>query len=78
MTGRATELGCAPFHMSARSYLTALAAAAKEEVPLPSDPAPIPPTPWDPDLAHAFAACRLVVHEERVMDEILDAHAVNS
>lgn len=78
MTGRAADMGCAPFRMSARAYLAALAAAAEHDVALPRDPAPVPPTPWDPDLAEAFTAHQLVVHEERVMDEILDAHALDS
>jgi uncharacterized protein (TIGR02679 family) len=75
MTGRAADLGCDPFRMAAPDYLAALAAAAEDGVTLPHDPAPVPPTPWDPDLAVAFAAHRLVVHEERVMDDVLDAHA---
>lgn len=78
MSSRAADLGCEPFQMTAGAYLTALAAAAEDGVPLPHDPAPVPPTPWDPDLAVAFAAHRLVVHEERVMDEVLDAHAADS
>lgn len=63
--------------MSARAYLAALSAAAENDVPLPRDPAPVPPTLWDPNLAATFAAHQLVAHEERVMDEILDAHAVD-
>lgn len=78
MTGRAADLGCAPFHLTAPDYLAALAAAVEDGVTLPHDPAPVPPTPWDPDLAVAFAAHRLVVHEERVMDDVLDAHAAET
>lgn len=74
MTGRAAEIGCVPFEMSARAYLDALTAAAEHDIALPHDPAPVPPTPWDPDLAVAFSVHRLVVHEERVMDAVLDAH----
>jgi len=77
MTGRATDLGCVPFRMTARDYLGALAAADDDGVALPRDPAPVPPTPWDPELADAFATHRLVVHEERVMDGVLDAHAAS-
>jgi uncharacterized protein (TIGR02679 family) len=75
MASRAAEQGCVPFHMSAQAYLAALEMAAVQGVALPHDPGPIPPTPWDPGLADAFAAHRLVVHEERVMDEVLGAHA---
>ena len=78
MTGRAATLGCDPFQMTARAYLAALAAAAEAGAVLPHDPAPVPPTPWDPDLAVAFAAHRRVVHEEWIMDGLLDAHAADS
>ena len=69
-------MGCIPFRMSEPAYLAALTAAAAQGIALPQDFAPVPPTAWDSGLAHTFAARRLVVHEERVMDEILDAHAV--
>jgi uncharacterized protein (TIGR02679 family) len=75
MTTRATSLGCVPFRMTATDYLAALAAAVAEGVVLPPDVSVVPATGWDPDLAAAFAAHRLVVHEERVMDDVLDAHA---
>jgi uncharacterized protein (TIGR02679 family) len=78
MTGRAADLGCVPFQMTTQTYLDALAAAAGDGVRLPHDQAPVPPTPWDPGLAVAFAAHRLVIHEERVMDDVLDAHAAGS
>jgi hypothetical protein len=69
MTARATGLGCIPFRMTATDYLAALAAAVTEGVVLPHDASPVPATGWDPDLAAVFAAHRLVVHEERVMDD---------
>ncbi len=72
---RACEMGCAPFQMSAVAYSDALAVADSEGVVLPSDSGSVPETPWDPDLAVAFARRRLVVHEERLMDEVLAAHA---
>lgn len=75
MTKRAHDMGCTPFLMSERDYRTALAVAAAHGVTLPQDSAAAPPTPWDPALAEVFAAHRLIVHEERVMDEILEAHA---
>lgn len=59
----------------AADYLAALASAVPDGVALPHDRSPIPATPWDPGLAAAFTAHRLVVHQERVMDDVLDAHA---
>ncbi|EIV94703.1 DUF2399 domain-containing protein [Frankia sp. QA3] len=74
MTARAGAAGCVPFRMSAADYRTAVEAARAEGVELPRDPAPAPPTPWDPDLAAAFTAERAIVHEERLMDTVLTAH----
>jgi uncharacterized protein (TIGR02679 family) len=74
MTTRAVDLGCVPFWMSAADYLAALSSAVANGVTLPHDQSPVPATPWDPDLAAAFTVHRLVVHEERVMDDVLDAH----
>ena len=76
MTGRARDAGCEPFRMSAQDYRDALADASAVGVELPRDPAVAPPTPWDPALAVAFDEHRAVVHEERVMDNVLGAHAV--
>lgn len=78
MTKRAHDMGCTPFRMSEQDYLAALKAAAAQGLALPQDSASVPPTSWDPILADAFTAHRLVVHEERVMDELLDAHSVDS
>jgi uncharacterized protein (TIGR02679 family) len=75
MAKRAYDMGCSPFHMSERAYLAALAVAATQGVVLPRESACTPPTAWDTRLASAFAVHRLVVHEERVMDEVLDAHS---
>lgn len=74
MTARATDLGCVPFRMTAADYVAALESAVADGVALPHDRSPVPATPWDPDLSAAFTAHRLVVHEERVMDDLLDAH----
>jgi uncharacterized protein (TIGR02679 family) len=74
MAGRARDAGCEPFRMSARDYLDALADASVAEVELPRDSAAAPTTPWDPALAIAFGEHRAVVHEERVMDDVLSAH----
>lgn len=75
MAARMAGLGCVPFRMTAADYLAALASAAADGVALPRDRSGAPDTGWDPGLAAAFTAHRLAVHEERVMDEVLDAHA---
>jgi uncharacterized protein (TIGR02679 family) len=74
MAARAAAMGCAPFRMTAEDYRAALAVASASGLELPHDTAPIPPTPWDAALASAFAKSRRVVHEERVMDDVLAAH----
>jgi uncharacterized protein (TIGR02679 family) len=73
MAGRARDAGCEPFRMSAEDYLSALAEASAAGVELPRDSAAAPRTPWDPALAIAFDEHRAVVHEERVMDDVLTA-----
>lgn len=78
MTGRARDAGCEPFRMSAKDYLDALADAATAGVELPRDPVAAPSTSWDPALAIAFDEHRAVVHEERVMDDLLSDHVAES
>jgi uncharacterized protein (TIGR02679 family) len=77
MAGRARDAGCEPFRMSARDYLDALADASAAEVELPRDSAAAPTTPWDPALAITFDERRAVVHEERMMDDVLSAHVAD-
>jgi uncharacterized protein (TIGR02679 family) len=77
MAGRARDAGCEPFRMSAAGYLDALAEASTAGVALPRDSAAVPRTPWDPALAIAFDEHRAVVHEERVMDDVLAAHVAD-
>lgn len=77
MAGRARDAGCQPFRMFAEDYLDALAEASAAGVELPHDSATKPTTPWDPTLAIAFDEHRAVVHEERVMDEVLAAHVAD-
>jgi uncharacterized protein (TIGR02679 family) len=78
LASRAQNAGCEPFRMSATDYHDALAQASAAGVELPRDPAPAPPTPWDPALANAFDEHRAIVHEERVMDDVLAAHVAGS
>ena len=78
MTGRARGAGCEPIRMSTPDYLEALAEASAAGIELPRDAAAAPTTPWDPALAVAFDRHRAVVHEERVMDDVLGAHVAES
>lgn len=57
--------------MTAEDYLDALNRAACEGVDLPIEDTAPPPTPWDPDLEHVFSSRRLVVHEERLIADLL-------
>lgn len=68
---RMMEIGLAPWKMDTASYERAVAAAAAERVELPIDPSDPGPTPWDESLREAFQASRRVVHEERLLDELL-------
>lgn len=77
MADRAAGLGCQPWRMGAADYRDAVQHAEHRAVELPRDPAPAPATPWDLELATEFDRRRAVVHEERVMDELLTEH-VNS
>jgi uncharacterized protein (TIGR02679 family) len=71
MCGRMALAGLTPWGMDAASYRAAVAQAEADDVALPIDPLPCPPTPWDPALARAFGECRLVVHEERLLPGLL-------
>ncbi len=63
--------GCTPWRMDADDYRAALAVADSEGVILPVDPRPAPATPWDPALQAAFDHDRRIVHEERLLAEVL-------
>lgn len=70
---RMQRLGAVPWRMTADDYQAALAAAEASGVVLPVEPAAPGPTPWDSELRDLFDAERRVVHEERVLDDLLDA-----
>lgn len=72
LCARMAAIGVVPWRMTADDYLSALAAADAAGVTLPVDPAPPPPTPWDPALHDVFAAERRIVHEERLLPGLLD------
>jgi hypothetical protein len=57
--------------MTADDYRQAIQAADADAVTLPRHDGSAPPTPWDPGLRVAFQQRRSVVHEERLLDELL-------
>lgn len=70
ITGRVLALGARPWRMAAGDYLDALD-RLDPEAALPLDGAP-GPTPWDPDLAAAMREHGTAVHEESVLDMLLE------
>lgn len=73
--GRMHALGATPWQMGSADYADAVAAGERDGLVLPRDPSPAPATPWDPSLRTAFDDRRAVVHEERLVDDLLSAHA---
>lgn len=69
--GRLAALGLEPWQMDAAHYVAAVAAAERDGVRLPDETRPIGPTPWDPSLREAVERHRRIVHEERLVDELL-------
>ena len=72
--------GCEPWRMTHRDYLGIIERAKREGVPLSpqSDPRPCPPVPWDPALRRVYQSRRLAVHQELLLDDILDSFALHS
>ena len=68
---RMSEFGLRPWHMNVEDYGRAVASAHADGVDLPIDKDDPGPTPWDDGLRDTFRACRRVVHEERLLDELL-------
>ncbi|MEO6492550.1 MAG: DUF2399 domain-containing protein [Ilumatobacteraceae bacterium] len=70
---RMMAIGLQPWKMGASDYerAVALSAASVPPVDLPTDEAAAPSTPWDPRLQSVFDASRRIVHEERLIDELL-------
>ena len=64
--------GCRPWMMAARDYRDAISTADRNGVRLDTDIKDCGPTPWDPRLETAFNDGRLIVHEEFVLDEVLN------
>lgn len=68
---RLYAIGLEPWAMTAADYLAAVARAEVAPVTLPLDAASSPATPWDPALQAAFERERKIVHEERLIEELL-------
>lgn len=75
---RMASLGLHPWHMDVTDYERALANAVATEVDLPVDAADPGPTPWDEALRDVFQRSRRVVHEERLLDELLAEEPVET
>ena len=69
---RMHEDGCTPWMMDATDYEDAVRLAGTSGVRLEHDPRDCGPTPWDPMLSEAFGRHRLIVHEEFLLDIVLD------
>jgi uncharacterized protein (TIGR02679 family) len=74
ITARLHAEGVVPWRMTAADYTEALAVAERAGVELREITAPVPPTPWDPELRRAMERAALSVDEERVMDALLAEH----
>ena len=68
---RMEAIGLRPWRMDVKHYERAVAEAFAEGVELPVDEVDPGPTPWDEPLSQVFRACRRVVHEERLLSELL-------
>ena len=69
---RMRELGCTPWMMDSSDYEDAVRLAEQTDVRLEPDSKDCGATPWDPTLRAAFESHRLIVHEEFVLDHVLD------
>lgn len=69
---RLAERGCKPWRMNAQDYQRALRMAANAGLDLPGNDTSCGETPWDPQLQIDMDTHSLVVHEELIVDELLD------
>lgn len=69
---RMHEFGCTPWMMKARDYSDAISLAKNNGVQLERDPKKCGTTPWDPELQTEFERRRLIIHEEFILDGVLD------
>lgn len=73
LCARMADLGVEPWRMTSVDYLAAVAHADATGVALPADADGAPSTPWDPSLRSVFDDRRLVVHEERLLPDLVTA-----
>lgn len=69
---RMHDIGCRPWRMDATDYQEAVSRAERDGVRLARDSKACGPTPWDSALEELFGTRRLIVHEEFVLDPVLD------
>lgn len=69
---RMHDIGCCPWRMDAKDYQEAVSRAERDGVRLDRDSKACGPTPWDSALEELFGTRRLIVHEEFVLDPVLD------
>ncbi|MYA73687.1 MAG: DUF2399 domain-containing protein [Acidimicrobiaceae bacterium] len=72
---RMHEFGCTPWMMDADDYNDAVRFAEVNGVRLERDTRDCGATPWDPNLQAAFECERFVIHEEFVLDSVLEGFA---
>jgi hypothetical protein len=58
--------------MTSADYQHELAEAERHGVALPTDERAAGNTAWEPSLGEDFNATRLIVHEERLLDRIIE------
>ena len=69
---RMRDNGCQPWKMGASDYESAVEMADQSDVRLEQEPRDCGNTPWDPALQESFNRRRLIIHEEFVLDPLLD------
>ena len=69
---RMFALGLTPWRMTSADYQHELAEAERHGVALPTDERAAGNTAWEPSLGEDFNATRLIVHEERLLDRIIE------
>lgn len=74
---RMYALGLEPWRMGEFDYRRAAEAAEADGVALPAETRRCGATPWDPPLAAAVRELGVIVHEERLLDDLLDSVSVN-
>jgi uncharacterized protein (TIGR02679 family) len=69
---RMQQIGLHPWRMDTDNYKSAVAAALADGVELPAETRPVGSTPWDPSLQVALTETGRIVHEERLLNDLLE------